>query len=53
MTIAFSLGQTVGPVLAGALADAAGGLGAALALSAVGLGVASLMALAQPRVARG
>lgn len=53
MTIAFSLGQTVGPVLAGALADAAGGLAAALALSAGGLWVASLIALAQPRVPKG
>jgi predicted MFS family arabinose efflux permease len=48
MTIAFSLGQTVGPVLAGALADAAGGLAAALALSAGGLGLAALIAFAQP-----
>jgi MFS family permease len=51
MTIAFSLGQTVGPVVAGLLADAAGGLAAALALSAGGLGLAALTALAQPPLA--
>ena len=53
MTVAFSLGQTAGPVLAGALADAAGGLAAALALSTGGLGLAALIALAQSRVSKG
>jgi predicted MFS family arabinose efflux permease len=47
MTVSFSLGQTTGPVLAGAMADAAGGLAAALALSAGGLMAAALLALAQ------
>jgi predicted MFS family arabinose efflux permease len=53
MTVAFSLGQTAGPSIAGALADAAGGLSAALALSASGLGAASLIALAQRRMPEG
>lgn len=53
MTVAFSLGQTAGPVLAGAVADAAGGLAAALALSAGGLWLAALIGLVQRPIATG
>lgn len=48
LTVAFALGQCVGPVLAGALADSATGVRAGLAVSVGILIVASLLALAQP-----
>lgn len=47
LTITFSLGQCVGPLLAGALADTDAGVRAGLALSAVILLVAALAAVLQ------
>lgn len=46
-TVVFALGQAVGPVLTGALADAAGGLDAGLAVSAGCLALAVPIALLQ------
>ncbi len=47
LTAAFALGQSVGPVLAGALSDGRAGLTAGLTLSAAVLVAAALVALAQ------
>jgi predicted MFS family arabinose efflux permease len=47
-TVVFALGQTVGPWLAGGLADRAGGLTAALGASAAALLLAVPLALRQP-----
>lgn len=48
LTIAFSLGQCLGPVVAGALSDTAGGVRAGLTLSVGILAAATLLALTQP-----
>lgn len=48
LTIAFALGQCLGPVLAGALADSATGVRAGLTVSVGILIVGTLLALAQP-----
>lgn len=48
LTIAFALGQCLGPVLAGVLADSASGMRAGLTLSAGILAAATLLSLAQP-----
>lgn len=47
MTIAFSIGQTLGPVLTGAITDAAGSLSFALVTSAALLAVGTVVAAAQ------
>ena len=47
MTVAFSLGQTAGPVISGAAIDASGGLVAALMVGAALLGLGALLAAAQ------
>jgi predicted MFS family arabinose efflux permease len=46
-TTAFAIGQTLGPVVSGAIADASGSLFAGLTLSAGALALAALMALLQ------
>ncbi len=46
-TVAFALGQGIGPVLAGALADRAGGIAAGLGWSAAFLGLGAVAALLQ------
>lgn len=48
LTIAFALGQCLGPVLAGVLADSASGIRAGLTLSVGILAAATLLSLAQP-----
>ena len=48
LTIVFALGQCLGPVLAGVLADSASGIRAGLALSVGILAAGTLLALAQP-----
>jgi predicted MFS family arabinose efflux permease len=52
MTIAFSLGQTLGPFVTGALTDALGSLFYALVASAAALGVGAAVALGQRPLAR-
>jgi hypothetical protein len=47
ITIAFSLGQTAGPVLSGLAGDLFGGLGPALAVSAATLALGAALGLAQ------
>jgi predicted MFS family arabinose efflux permease len=47
MTVAFSIGQSVGPVLIGAVTDRAGGLDAGLALGAALLALAAIIAANQ------
>lgn len=47
LTVAFALGQCVGPVLAGALSDSAGGVRIGLAIGAALLAVGAVAALAQ------
>jgi predicted MFS family arabinose efflux permease len=47
ITIAFSLGQTAGPVLSGLAGDLLGGLGPALAVSAATLALGAALGLAQ------
>lgn len=47
LTMAFALGQCVGPVLSGALSDGAGGVRAGLAIGAALLAVAAVAALVQ------
>ncbi len=47
MTIAFSLGQTLGPFVTGAITDALGSLFYALVASAVALGVGAIVAVGQ------
>lgn len=49
LTVAFALGQCVGPVLAGALSDRAGGVRIGLTAGAVLLAMAALAALFHPR----
>lgn len=48
MTVAFAAGQTVGPALAGVLADRSGGSGPGLVVAAVTLALAAVVNLAQP-----
>ncbi len=52
MTIAFSIGQTLGPVLTGAITDATGTLSSALVTSAAFLALGAAIAAAQPALAR-
>ncbi|MGB3272083.1 MAG: YbfB/YjiJ family MFS transporter [Xanthobacteraceae bacterium] len=52
MTIAFSLGQTLGPFVTGAITDALGSLFYALVASAGALGVGAAVALGQRPLAR-
>lgn len=52
MTIAFGLGQTIGPVAIGAITDIIGGLGAGLTVSALVLGLGVLISLAQDDLRR-
>jgi predicted MFS family arabinose efflux permease len=47
MTVAFSIGQSVGPVLIGAVTDRAGGLDAGMALGAALLALAAIIAANQ------
>jgi len=47
LTVAFALGQCIGPVLAGALSDTAGGVRTGLAIGAALLAAAAVAALAQ------
>lgn len=47
LTVAFALGQPVGPVLAGLLSDMTGTVSAGLSLSSALLAASLLMALAQ------
>lgn len=47
LTVAFAVGQCIGPVLAGALSDSATGLRLGLLVSAATLALAALVALAQ------
>jgi len=49
-TVVFSVGQTLGPLVSGALADAAGGLSAGLWLSAAVLSLAVAIAVLQAEV---
>ena len=51
LTIAFGLGQCIGPMLSGALSDGASGLKAGLWLSAAILAVATCVAMLQPEPA--
>jgi predicted MFS family arabinose efflux permease len=51
MTVAFGLGQTIGPVLSGAISDATGDLSIGLLYSAGLLVVAAVLALLQPEIA--
>ncbi len=48
LTVAFGVGQSLGPFFAGSLSDTGGGLRLGLVLSAAMLGLGVLMALAQP-----
>ncbi|MER5640232.1 YbfB/YjiJ family MFS transporter [Kitasatospora sp. NPDC002227] len=48
LTTAFALGQSLGPVLAGALSDGPGGTAAGLGIGAALLALGALTALAQP-----
>jgi len=50
MTIAFSIGQSLGPILAGVLSDGRGGIRAGLDLAVALLGAALIVALTQPTV---
>lgn len=52
MTVAFSLGQTAGPVVSGAATDLFGGLGAGLGVGAALLLLGALLAVAQKPLAR-
>ncbi|GAA1707306.1 YbfB/YjiJ family MFS transporter [Fodinicola feengrottensis] len=52
LTIAFAIGQCVGPVLAGTLSDRVGGVPAGLAIGAALLGVSTLTVLTHRRPAR-
>jgi hypothetical protein len=52
MTIAFGLGQTLGPTVVGAVTDALGSLSYALNVSAAMLAVGALAAAFQGRLAR-
>lgn len=47
LTVGFALGQTVGPVLAGAISDAMGGIAAGFWVSPVLLGLAAVVTLLQ------
>lgn len=47
LTVAFSVGQAIGPLVAGALSDSDGGIALGLWLSVVLLGLAALVALTQ------
>ena len=49
LTVAFALGQCLGPVLAGILSDGPSGIRAGLGLSVAILAAGALLALAQPR----
>jgi predicted MFS family arabinose efflux permease len=51
-TVAFSVGQIIGPVAAGLLSDRTGGTGAGLAAGAAILGLGALLALGQRPLAR-
>jgi predicted MFS family arabinose efflux permease len=51
VTIAFSVGQTLGPIATGAISDATGSLDSALDVSAVTLALAALACAAQLRLA--
>ncbi|MGH9063573.1 MAG: YbfB/YjiJ family MFS transporter [Acidimicrobiales bacterium] len=48
LTVAFGIGQSLGPVLAGVLSDGPGGVRAGLVLSVALLGAAVMVALLQP-----
>lgn len=48
LTVAFALGQSIGPVLAGALSNGSAGLTLGLDISAAILVISSIVALAQP-----
>jgi predicted MFS family arabinose efflux permease len=50
MTVAFGLGQTVGPVFSGAITDATGELSIGLLCSAALLIVAAVLAFLQPEI---
>ncbi len=52
MTIVFSLGQTLGPSVTGAITDAMGSLSYALNVSAAALALGAVLALFQKRIAR-
>jgi len=52
MTIAFGVGQTVGPIAVGAITDAFGSLSYALNVSAALLAVGAIAAAFQPRLAQ-
>ncbi len=51
MTVAFGIGQTLGPIVVGAITDALGSLSYALNVSAAMLVLGALAALCQPKVA--
>ncbi|MDR3469223.1 MAG: YbfB/YjiJ family MFS transporter [Xanthobacteraceae bacterium] len=51
VTIAFSIGQTLGPILTGAISDATGSLDSALDLSAAALALGALTCAGQRRLA--
>jgi hypothetical protein len=50
MTIAFGIGQTLGPIAVGAITDAMGSLYDALNLSAAMLAAGAILAAFQPRL---
>lgn len=52
MTVAFSLGQTIGPVLTGLVTDHLGGLNAGLGFGALMLGLGALLAATQRDIVR-
>jgi predicted MFS family arabinose efflux permease len=52
MTIAFGIGQTVGPIVVGAVTDAMGSLSYALNVSAAMLAVGAMLAAFQGKVTR-
>ncbi len=52
MTIAFGIGQTLGPIAVGAVTDAFGSLSYALNVSAAMLAVGAIAAAFQRRLAR-
>jgi predicted MFS family arabinose efflux permease len=52
MTVAFGLGQTLGPVLSGAISDASGNLSLGLLISAVIIAAGAIVAAVQSELAR-
>ena len=52
LTIAFGIGQTLGPIVVGAITDAMGSLSFALNISAAMLAVGAVASAFQPRLAR-